>query len=209
LIHEQVSFRAHYERFPATVKGAFVLKAAARDPHQVKILSARVADLAGHDSRSINLEPVTLDVAPRLDLFVPFEFSVTDLAPGWYGLECEVTVDGVGAVVHPGKRFPVAWPRATVRRGTIPVGKSIDAKGAKVRVEQVDCNGDSIKITYSAPEQVGLKLSADDATLTLIEEEFDKETGQGRVSAYPVFKTQDNLSIEVRGAAAPLVIGLR
>ena len=208
-MQDKVSFRAHYERFPATVKGAFVLRAAARDPHQVKILSARVTELAGRDARSIDLEPVTLDVAPRLDLFVPFEFSVTDLAPGWYGLECEVTVDGVGALVHPGKRFPVAWPRATVRRGTIPVGKSVDAKGAKVRVEQVDCNGDSIKITYSAPEQVGLKLSADDSTLTLIEEDFDQESGQGRVSAYPLMKTQAKLSIEVRGATVPLVIGLR
>ena len=208
-MQDKVSFRAHYERFPATVKGAFVLRAAARDPHQVKILSARVAELAGKDSRSIDLEPVTLDVAPRLDLFVPFEFSVTDLAPGWYGLECEVAVDGVGALVHPGKRFPVAWPRATVRRGTIPVGKSVEAKGAKVRVEQVDCNGDSIKVIYSAPAQVGLKLSADDSALTLIEEEFDEEIGQGRVSAYPVMKTQSRLSIEVGGAAAPLVIGLR
>ena len=208
-MQDKVSFRAHYERFPATVKGAFVLRAAARDPHQVKILSARIAELAGHDSRPIDLDPVTLDVAPRLDQFVPFEFSVTDLSPGWYGLECDVAVDGVGAVVHPGKRFPVAWPRATVRRGTIQVGKSVDAKGTSVRVEQVDCNGDSIKITYTAAAQVGLKLSADEATLTLIEEEFDEETGQGRVSAYPVMKTQANLSIEVRGAAAPLVIGLR
>jgi hypothetical protein len=207
-MQDKVSFRAHYERFPATVKGAFVLRAAARDPHQVKILTARVAELAGHDSRPIDLEPVTLDVAPRLDMFVPFEFSITDLSPGWYGLECEVTVDGVGALVHPGKRFPVAWPRATVRRGTIVVGKSVDAKGADVRVEQVDCNGDSIKITYSAPAQIGLKLSADDAVLTLITDEFDEETRQGRVTAYPVMKTQANLSIEVRGAGAPLVIGL-
>ena len=30
------SIRAHFERFPATVKGAFVLRGADRDPHQVR-----------------------------------------------------------------------------------------------------------------------------------------------------------------------------
>ena len=32
---ERVSIRAHYERFPATVKGAFVLRGSDRDPHLV------------------------------------------------------------------------------------------------------------------------------------------------------------------------------
>jgi hypothetical protein len=207
-VEDKVSIRAHFERFPATVKGAFVLRAAARDPHQVKILTARVVELSGRDSRPIDIEPVTLDVAPRLDLFVPFEFPVTDLAPGWYGLECEITVDGIPAVIRPGKRFPMAWPRATVRRGTVPVGKGMPAKTGKIQLDQIDCAGDSIKITYSAAEPCAIKLSADGQSVTVIEEEFDEEAGQGLVTAYPLMRTQTKLTIDVKGAAKPLVVSL-
>ena len=78
-----ISIRAHFERFPATVKGAFVLRGEGRDPHQVRI-EARARARAGraHGSQPIDLEPVTLDVAPNLDLFVPFEFPVTELEAG-------------------------------------------------------------------------------------------------------------------------------
>jgi hypothetical protein len=207
-VDDRVSIRAHFERFPATVKGAFVLRAAARDPHQVQILSARVVELSGRDSRPIDLEPVTLDVAPRLDLFVPFEFAITDLGPGWYGLECRVTIDGVAEVVMPGKRFPVAWPRATVRRGTVVVDKAIETKGAKVQLDQIDCSGDSIKFAYSATEAVAIKLSADGAAITVIQDDFDALAGQGRVTAYPLLKTQEKLTIEVRGGSGPVIVSL-
>jgi hypothetical protein len=207
-VDKKVSIRAHFERFPATVKGAFVLRAAARDPHQVKILSASVVELSGRDTRAIDLEPVTLDVAPRLDLFVPFEFALTDLTPGWYGLECRVSIDGVPEVVRPGKRFAVAWPRASVRRGTLMVDRAIETKGAKVQLDQIDCSGDSIKFAYSASEAVAIKLSADGAALTVIEDLFDAEAGQGRVTAYPLLKTQEKLTIEVRGASDPVVVAL-
>ena len=112
---ERVSIRAHFERFPATVKGAFVLRGADRDPHQVRIVGARVREVAGGKGIPIGLEPATLDVAPNLDLFVPFEFPITELGAGWYGLECDVAVDGSPSSVQPGKRFAIPWPRATVR----------------------------------------------------------------------------------------------
>jgi hypothetical protein len=207
-VREEVSIRAHFERFPATVKGAFVLRAAARNPHQVKILSARVVELAGHGGMSIDLEPVTLEVAPRLDLFVPFEFATSELGPGWYALECEVTIDGIGAVVRPGKRFPIAWPRATVRRGTLPVGKSVTSKGVKVRLDQVECTGDSIKVVFESSQAPTLKLSADGVALTPIAEEFDAEAGRGRVTAYPLMRSQRRLTIEVRGSSKPVVVQL-
>jgi hypothetical protein len=207
-VEDKVSIRAHFERFPATVKGAFVLRAAARDPHQVKILTARVVELSGRDSRPIDIEPVTLDVAPRLDLFVPFEFPITELGPGWYGLECEITVDGIPAVIRPGKRFPMAWPRATVRRGTVPLAKAMSAKTGKIELDQIDCAGDSIKITYSAPEPCAIKLSADGQSVTVIQEEFDEEAGQGMVTAYPLMRAQSKLTIDVKGAAKPLVVAL-
>ena len=146
----EISIRAHYERFPATIKGAFVLRGEGRDPRQVRIEDARVIEVSGGGSQSIAMEPVTLEVAPHLDLFVPFEVPLTELGAGWYSLECDVVIDGVPDVVHPGDRFPVAWPRATVRRGPIPVGKSLDVSGDTVAIDQIDCAGDSIKIGFTA-----------------------------------------------------------
>lgn len=204
----QIAIRAHYERFPATVKGAFVLSAEGRDPHQVRIESARVVDVTGRGAHPIDLEPVTLEVAPRLDLFVPFEFPTTELDPGWYGLACDVLVDGVPDHVDAGERFPVAWPRATVRRGSVAVGTSVAAGNGKVRIESVELGGDSIKIVYAADGPIPMKLSAGGATLPVIESEFDEEAGRGAVTAYPVLKTQPNLAISVRGAEGPIEVAL-
>ena len=205
---ERISIRAHYERFPATIKGAFVLRAAERDPHQVRIETARVVELAGAGSRSIDLQPATLDVAPNLDLFVPFEFATTELGAGWYRLACDVLVDGVPSEIRAGEAFPIAWPRATVRRGTVAVGKAVAIGRDKARIEQVECGGDSIKITYSAEAPIVTKLSADGAVLAQLEDAFDEAAGRGRIVAYPVMKTQARLEIEIKGADVPVSVKL-
>lgn len=207
-MQDLVSIRAHFERFPATIKGAFVLRSAGRDPHQVRIESARVAELAGAGSHSIDLQPATLDVAPNLDLFVPFEFPVTELGPGWYQLACDVLVDGVPGEVRTGAPFPIAWPRATVRRGTVPVGKAVAAGDGKVRIEQVECGGDSIKVVYAAETPAAMKLTADGMALAQIGEEFDEATGRGRVTAYPVLKLHERLGIDVKGASGAFEVKL-
>ena len=205
---ERISIRAHYERFPATVKGAFVLKAAGRDPHQVRIEGARIVELAGAGSRSIDLQPATLDVAPNLDLFVPFEFPITELGPGWYRLACDVLVDGVPCEVPAGDAFPIAWPRATVRRGSVTVGKAVAAGSGKVRIEQVDCGGDSIKVTYAADEPVPLKLTVDGTVVAQLADSFDPATGTGKVVAYPVLKVHERLQIDVKGSPGPVDVKL-
>ena len=208
---ERVSIRAHYERFPATVKGAFVLRAADRDPHQVRIDAARVREVSGRGSQPIGLDAVTLDVAPNLDLFVPFEFPITELGAGWYGLECDVAIDGTAESVRPPKRFVVAWPRASVRRGAVKVGRSAQVRGGpKVRVEQIECGGDSIRITYvaSPSEPAVVRLAADGAALPILEAEFDQESGHGRVTAYPLLRSQSHVAIEVRGAPTPIEVSL-
>jgi hypothetical protein len=209
-VHSGVSIRAHYERFPATIKGALVLRGEDRDPHQVQIRTASVADLSGSSSFPLGVSAVTLDVAPHLDLFVPFEFPVTDLAPGWYGLECEVAIDGHPAAVRPGPPFPVAWPRASVRRGTLTVGKTARLDdGSKVRIERVDCGGDTIRVSYevATSEPVEVRLTADGRRLPVLETDFDEEAGRGRVTAYPLLKSHGRLEIEVKGAS-PLVVQL-
>lgn len=208
---ERVSIQAHFERFPATVKGAFVLRAADREPHQVRIDAARVREMSGLGAFPIGLDPVTLDVAPKLDLFVPFEFAITELVAGWYDLECDVAIDGDKGNVRPPKRFAVPWPRATVRRGTLKVDKiSRVEAGPKVHVEQVECGGEMIRVVYSVSpaEEVTMGLAADDAPLLILESEFDQETGSGRVTAYPLMRTHSRLTIDIPGVPASIELHL-
>jgi hypothetical protein len=197
---DRISFRAAYERFPATVKGAFVLRGGDRDPHLVLIEAARVVELSGGGALRIELQQVTQDVAPNLDLFVPFEVSTTELGPGWYQLTCDVVVDGVPGEERPGDPFPVAWPRGTVRRGSVDVGKAVVAAAGKVRIDHVDCSGDSIKVSYAADEPAAIAVTADGEALTVLGRTFDEAAGTGRVVAYPVMKAQRRLQIEIPGA---------
>ena len=197
---ELVAIRAHFEKFPATVKGAFVLRSADRDPHQVVIHAARVAELSGAASYPIELQEATLDVAPKLDFFVPFEFPITELAAGWYGLEADVDIDGVPRLERPERRFAMAWPRATVRRGSVPVGERVEVEGGPtVLVDHVECAGDSISVHFAAdpPEPVKWKLQADGRKLALLDTQLDETSGAGRATAYPLMKTHRSLTIEV------------
>ncbi len=204
-----VSFRAHFERFPASVKGAFVLRAADGDPHQVRISVARVREVAGSAGRTIDVEPLTLDVAPNLDTFVPFEFGLTELTAGWYTLECEVAIDGSAATVRPGERFSVPWPRATVRRGQIPVNKAVQVEGGpKARLEQLDCVGDSLTLRYASPGPIDVRLFADGARVPVLDAVFDEGEGRGSVTAYPLLKSQAAVTIDVRGSAGSVEISL-
>jgi hypothetical protein len=204
----RVSIRAHFERFPATLKGAFVLRGDDADPHQVRIEAARVAELAGRAGQPMGVEPVTLDVAPHLDLFVPFEVPLLDLAPGWYRLELDVTIDGDAGVVHPGDRFVVAWPRGSMRRGSASIGRAIEAGATTVTILQVDCAPDGVRVSYEAPAQLGLSIAADDVMLPLVDEGFDEESRRGTVMTYPAAKTQLRLAITARGADRPIEIDL-
>ncbi len=204
----RVSIRAHFERFPATLKGAFVLRGDDADPHQVRIEAARVAELAGRLGQPMGVEPVTLDVAPHLDLFVPFEVPLLDLAPGWYRLELDVTIDGDAGVVHPGDRFVVAWPRGSMRRGSASVGRAIEAGATTVTILQVDCAPDGVRVSYEAPARLGLSIAADDVLLPLVDEGFDEESRRGTVMTYPAAKSQVRLAITARGADRPIEIDL-
>jgi hypothetical protein len=208
---ERVSIRASFERFPATVKGAFVLRGADRNPHQVRIDAARVREVSGRGALPIGLAPVTLDVAPNLDLFVPFEFAITELSAGWYELECDVAIDGDPENVRPAKRFAVPWPRATVRRGSVSVNKTARVEnGPRVHVDQLECGGESIRVSFTTtpPEAVPVRHAADGTSLTILETEFDDESGRGRVTAYPVMRTQSRLRFDVRGLRTPIELDL-
>lgn len=198
---DPISVRARFERFPATIKGAFILRGEDADPHQVVLQGARVAGVGTGWSSPAPLAPVALNVAPHRDVFVPFELSLTELDPGWYTLVCDVEVDGSPAEYDGGRRFSVPWPRATVRRGQVKVGRRVRAGDANVDVEQLDCAGDSIRLHLSVdpPGPVTVKLLADGRRLDVLELELDEATGRGKVTAYPVLRTDTVLRIEIRG----------
>jgi hypothetical protein len=196
-----VSVRARFERFPATVKGAFILRGEDADPHQVVFDAAHVVGIGLGSSYPIPMSPATLDVAPHRDLFVPFEMPVAELGPGWYTLTCDLEVDGDAATFDGGRRFSVAWPRSSVRRGQVRVDQGLAVGDATVLVEQVDCGGDSIKVhlRVAPPAPVSVRLSADGSRLEVLDSEIDEGSGRGKVTAYPLLRAHGTLRIEVRG----------
>jgi hypothetical protein len=205
--HAAVSIRAHFERFPATVKGAFVVRGEDANPHQVAIAAARCAPAAGTPVRPLDLAPVVLDAAPHADLFVPFELAVSDLEPGWYALECDADVDGVAATFRAAKRFVVPWPRSSVRRGTLAVRRRLEHASRVVDVDRVECTADSTRVHVVAapPDAPELRLAADGSPLPVVEASLDDESGEGVVSAYPLLRSHGTLSISLAARGGPSI----
>ena len=202
MIPEDVSVRARFERFPATVKGAFVLRGEDANPHLIEFNAARIVSLVGTLAPPIAMKPVVLDIPPHQDVFLPFEFGTTELEAGWYGLECDVSVDGGDRTYPGGRRFVVSWPRATVRRGTVPVGDTLRlGSGLKVTLGAVECSGEQAVLKFGAEpsEPVSVQIHADGNRLQELESEFDMESGQGRVAVYPVMRAHEVLRIEAVG----------
>jgi hypothetical protein len=183
------------------------MRGADGNPHQVKLGATRVVELGGRGTASMGVAPVTLDVAPNRDLFVPFEFPVAELEPGWYAIECEVAVDGSPATVRPGNRFAVPWPRGSTRRDQVSVGRSVRVGGDEVRVERLECASDSISVAYEGGE-ASVSLTADGARLPVLDSKFDAATSTGVVTAYPVLKTQHRVAVSIKGAEEPVEIQL-
>ena len=103
-----VSVRTRFERFPATVKGAFVIRGEDSDPHQVVVRGGHVVRLPASPARPLPLNAVTVDVPPHRDVFVPFELATSDLDPGWYAFEIELDVDGSPRRMAGDRRFAIA-----------------------------------------------------------------------------------------------------
>ena len=197
---QTLSVRARFERFPATVKGAFILRGEDPDPHQVVLGQARIVPVPGGPGRPIAIASSTLDVAPRTDVFVPFESAVGDLEPGWYELECELEVDGVRGVYPGGRRFSVPWPRASTRRGAIPVKRAVDVDGVRVTVEQLDCAADhaTLHLRAAPATELTVTLTADRSSVPVLDVHRDDERGAVTVTSYPILKSHRALDVGVR-----------
>lgn len=200
-VAEPISVRARFERFPATLKGAFILRGEDVNPHQVVLREANVVGIGSGSSRAMPVSSVTLDVAPHRDVFVPFEMPVGDLDPGWYTMTCDLEVDGTERTFDGGRRFSVPWPRAVVRRGQVRVDRAAAVGEAQVTVELIDCTGDSVKVhlRVDPPGPVTARLSADGDRLEVLDSELDETTGRWRLAAYPVLRVHRVLRIELRG----------
>src|SRR3954447_27091660 len=81
-----LAIRAKFERFPAAVKGALLLRGGDGMPHQVRLEAAHAAELSGGTPQPVGVESVVLEVSPTQETFVPFEVSTMDMAAGGYRL---------------------------------------------------------------------------------------------------------------------------
>jgi len=190
-----VAIRARFERFPAAVKGAFLLRGADGLPHQVRLDGARAAELGGGTPQAVGVETAVLEISPTQETFVPFEIATMDMPAGWYQLECHVIVDGDPIRVRPGDRFVMPWPRAAVRRGTVTIGKKVSA----VALETLECLGDTTRVTFAADAKPTVALSVDGRKHPVLELGFDDETGRGEAIGYPVLRAQQRLAVELKG----------
>jgi hypothetical protein len=203
-VRPQLSVRARFERFPATVKGALILRGEDPDPHQVVFHGVRAVPVGPGERREVPVGVSVVDVAPHRDLFVPFELMVADLPPGWYGFECDLEVDGVLGTYSGERRFCVPWPRGSVRRGSVPIGRAFVVGGSRrvrVRLDQLDCGADTLRLALAlepfAPLRV--RLLADGEALPVLEQEEDAAGELLRLVAYPLLRSHRVLRVEARG----------
>ncbi|MGH2740186.1 MAG: hypothetical protein ACRDH6_06870, partial [Actinomycetota bacterium] len=189
------------ERFPASVRGAFVLRGLDADPHQVDILEASVVEVANptRAARPLELPGDRTHVPPREEMLVPFEVFLAGLDAGWYRVRAEAEIDGLHRIAGPtqGPRFLVPWPRGSTRRG--PVASRLKIKVPRsggATVERVECRSDSSLIRWrhastgesNHPEFGELRVLADGKRIPVLESSFDPATGERTTIAYPLLK---------------------
>jgi hypothetical protein len=193
-----VSVRTRFERFPATVKGAFVFRGEDGDPHQVVVRGGRIVRVPGSSGRPLPVQPLTVDVPPHQDVFVPFELPIADLEPGWYGFEVEVDLDGSPRRLPGDRRFPIPWPRGTVRTGTVKVDRETVVGSTRVAVERLQFATDSTTVRFSVrpPEPLGVRLEAGKSRVEVISVDLDESSGAGTATAYPIGRRERSVRIE-------------
>jgi hypothetical protein len=203
-----VSVQTRFERFPVSIRGAFVMRGADGDPHAIHVEWARLARLPSGATRPVVLEDRMLAVSPVRDLFVPFEVGVIDLEPGWYEIRSALRVDAGKTWEFSGRAFSVPWPRADVRRGSIPVGVRLEVGGRTFEVDRVELGPDRAVVHWGGePDGATALLMVDGSELevlpphavTRLLEPRDPEVN--RTISYPVPKSCRSLGvlIELRG----------
>ena len=216
-----IQVRTRFERFPAAIKGAFVVRGADGNPHAIRLDWARVARFPSGPVVPFSAEDRILDANPIRDLFVPFEAPVLDLDPGWYVIESSVQVDGATSWVFASRPFSIPWPRSETRRGTITLGKGVTAGGERFGLERVELNpnwsaviwrpvrstdrrapADAAQGESDGPNAAGI-LIADGEELEVVSEDALgipqlRSVLERRTISYPVRRSCSSLSVVIR-----------
>jgi hypothetical protein len=159
-----VDVRTRFERFPLSVKGAYVLRGADGNPHLVQFDWGRIARIPEGPTKPVLVEDRVLDVAPNRDLFVPFEVPVTDLPPSWYVIQSSIRVDGGRSWVHAGRPFSIPWSRSEVRRATIRIGAEVAVGARSIEIDRAELGNDAASVVWridGAEEDPGDAASGD------------------------------------------------
>jgi hypothetical protein len=205
-----VVVRIVFERFPVTIKGAFVLRGGDADPHVARIVGAEVARTPKGQARPIPVDTAAMDVAPRRDLFLPFEATIADLDPAWYVARCGLQVDGASPLPVDSRPFSVPWPRGTMATGSFSPGEGLSGAGGTIAIDRVDLRTDRLEVLWRAEHWAGdgprLGASADGQELEpLPPSAGGADPGQDRRRSvwYPVPKGSRAVHIELgaRGGA--------
>jgi hypothetical protein len=198
-----VSVGTVFERFPASVRGAVVVRALDREPHQIRLLAVRVVQ--AHDvAKEVHRAPVeltTIDVAPHREVLLPFDVPFSELGPGWFCVLADVEVDGGRELTGPeggGKRFGVPWPAEEVRR--VDLKPNLKVGGAVV--ERIQSKADRTEIRWRPPigADVDLKVAAGRRRLPVVESSDDPKTGLRTTVTRPLPRATRQLDLElIRG----------
>jgi hypothetical protein len=151
--------RTRFERFPASIKGAFVLQGGDGNPHSARFVAAAIARIPSGTKKPVPVEQRMLDVAPARDLFIPFEVSVSELEPAWYVIESALEVDGWRTWEYSSRPFTIPWPRTDVRRGTVEVRRPIAVQGREFVVERIEFGPDTTAVVWRPKEEAVAKRS--------------------------------------------------
>ena len=112
--------QTRYDRFPATVKGAFVLRGGDANPHLVRVVRAGIDSVSGGAAKDIPMGHVDVDVAPGAR---PVRARSRPGSPSWSpaGTSSRPSCRWTAARSErsASRPFSVAWPRAQVRTGSV------------------------------------------------------------------------------------------
>jgi hypothetical protein len=199
-----VAVRIVFERFPVTIKGAFVLRGGDANPHTARLVQAAVVRTPKGEAKPIPVESLPMDVAPRIDLFLPFEAALAELEPGWYVVRCALQVDGGSPEDIDSRPFSVAWPRGTTATGSATPGDRIAFGARAIVVDRVDLRGDRVEVIWRPEEWTGadpiISVSADGTTLDPVPPRaVANEPGAGRRRSvwYPAPRGTRSVTIQV------------
>jgi hypothetical protein len=201
-----VSVGTVFDRFPASVRGAVVVRAEDREPHQIRLVAVRVAQ--AHDpAKEVHraaVEETTVDVAPHKEVLIPFDVPFAELGPGWFCVVADVEVDGSRRLTGPeggGKRFGVPWPPEEIRR----VDLKPNLKLGRAVIDRIHSRPDRTEIRWRPPKgspDAELKLSAGSRRLPVVESTDDPRTGIRIAVTHPIPKRSEQLTLELSAGDA-------